>query len=116
MDEMANNTKVCWLDFGGDREVVAETLVKAGFRMVASEGDLQTWKAEPFPQVILELLNVDSLPSEPASKTQEVTASQVDAERREWCVPRQMDPSYRLAIHLLSLAPENQDNALCAVE
>lgn len=60
---------------------------------------LQVWGANDFPDVLLEVLNVDSYPQEPVSKMPGLTAKQIDEDRRRTCVPLGMDPYYRCMLY-----------------
>jgi hypothetical protein len=91
---------VCWLDFwGGSPSELDGLLREAGFRQLEVTGGLQVWGAVDFPDVLLEVLNVDSYPQEPVSKLPGLTAKQVDEDRRRTCVPLGMDPYYRCMLY-----------------
>lgn len=111
---------ICWLDSGSsDPELLPQLLEEIGFRLVGSEGDLQVWQSEQFSAITLEVLKVDSVPKDPASRLQGITATMVDEDRRKWCVPRQMDPYYRIAVYSVSSlrgANSNQGSSLFAVK
>ena len=115
-----NKVHVCWLDFGSsDPELLPQLVEEIGFRLVGNEGDLQVWQSEQFSALTLEILRVDSVPKEPTSRLQGITATMVDEDRRKLCVPRQMDPYYRIAVYSVSSlrgADSDQESSLFAVK
>lgn len=91
---------VCWLDFwGGSPAGLDDLLHDAGFRRLEQTAGLQVWRATDFPDVLLEVLNVDSYPQDPVSKVPGLTAEQIDEDRRRTCVPLGMDPYYRCMLY-----------------
>ncbi|MDJ0763521.1 MAG: hypothetical protein QNJ97_11085 [Myxococcota bacterium] len=74
-------------------------LTDAGFDRIEQHAGLQVWRAGEFPDVLLEVLNVDAYPTEPISKIAGFTAKQIDQERRQTCVSLGMDPYYRCMLY-----------------
>jgi hypothetical protein len=91
---------VCWLDFwGGSPGGLDDVLHDAGFHQLESTGGLRVWSSIDFPDVLLEVLNVDSYPQEPVSKVPGLTATMIDEDRRRTCVVLGMDPYYRCMLY-----------------
>jgi tetratricopeptide (TPR) repeat protein len=96
----ANVVDICWLDFwGGSPSGLEDLLRDAGFSIAELTNGLQVWSAPDFPDILLEILNVDSYPQEPVSKVPGVTAEQIDEDRRRTCVPLCMDPYYQCMLY-----------------
>jgi len=70
---------------------------------------LQVWRSVDWPEIVLEVLNVDSFPQEPVSKLKEWSAKQIDKERRETCVPVGMDPYFRCMLYAAGLPARPAD-------
>jgi len=89
----------CWLDFEeSEPHQFISSIIDMGFTLVEKDNDLQIWQKNDIPSIFFELLKVDSTPIEPVSKFVITNSEKIDLERRSICVPKGLDPYYRLLI------------------
>ena len=105
LNEVIMEPRVCWLDFGWQNlyttnpHDVDDWLREAGFQPTPKALGCDTWVSKDFPNVFLEVLNVDSYPPEQPSQMEELTSVSLDEDRRRVCLPHQMDPFFRCMVY-----------------